>query len=175
MCFCIILWLPRWRAGTNPCCSKILQISEPERTRSLPNRHLDLGYEYFTLKSPGNLGRRCGFEEERKRLDKFGASLFNRPALTGDIQLRTQCYESVVLAFNDRGHLSGRHASSLRPPSQPKRRNAADWTGQSSAVHAVRLGYSPNCRKSRNSCIPRRNIHPAVMASQLRSRKLIAA
>ena len=41
--------------GMNPSCSRILQISVPERTRSLPNKHLDLGYKYFALKSPGNL------------------------------------------------------------------------------------------------------------------------
>ena len=116
-CFCMILWLPRWRASTNPFCSKILQVSEPERTRSLPNRHLDLGYEYFALKSPGNLRRRCRFKKQGKRLDEIGACLFNRCALAGDVQLRTQRYESVVFAFNDRGHLSSiSHDLSVRLP-----------------------------------------------------------
>ena len=62
MRFCMSLWLPRWRANTKSCCSRISHTSEPERTRSLPNRHLDLGYEYYSVKSPGNLGRRCGFK-----------------------------------------------------------------------------------------------------------------
>jgi len=85
------------------------------RTRSLPNRDLDLGYEYFAMKSAGNLGSRCGFKEERKRLDEIGARLFNRCSLAGDVQLRAQCHESVILAFNDCGHVSGaKHASSLR-------------------------------------------------------------
>jgi len=101
----------------NPCCSRILQISEPESTLSLPNRHHDLGHEYLALESPVDFGGRCGFEEQRERFDQIGPRLFNRRALTGDIQLWAQCYESVILAFDDRSHVTGaRHASSLRLP-----------------------------------------------------------
>lgn len=59
-------------------------------------------------------GSRCRFEEKRKRLDQVGARLFHGRALTGDVQFRAQGHESVALAFDDRGHLSGAwHASSL--------------------------------------------------------------
>jgi hypothetical protein len=61
--FCMILWLPRWRAATNPFCSRIPQISEPDRTRSLPNRYLNLRYEYFAAESPVDFRRACVFEE----------------------------------------------------------------------------------------------------------------
>jgi hypothetical protein len=47
----------------NPCCSRIRQTSEPERTRSLPNRHLDLSHENFAMKTPGDFGRGGSLEE----------------------------------------------------------------------------------------------------------------
>lgn len=46
---CMIEWLPRWRTATNPCCSRIRQTSEPDRTRSLPNGHLNLRDEDLSV------------------------------------------------------------------------------------------------------------------------------
>jgi hypothetical protein len=51
--------------GANPFCSRIRQISEPERTRSLPNRHLNLGHEHFVVKAPGDFRRGRRFEKQR--------------------------------------------------------------------------------------------------------------
>ena len=56
--FCMIRWLPCWRTVTNPCCSRIRQTSEPERTRSLPNRHLNLGDKNLVVKAAADFGRR---------------------------------------------------------------------------------------------------------------------
>src|SRR5882672_2797226 len=41
----------RWRTVTKPCSCKARQTSRPERTRSLPNRNLDLGYEHFAMRA----------------------------------------------------------------------------------------------------------------------------
>ncbi len=137
MRFCIIRWLPRWRANSKSCCSRIRQTSKPDSIRSLPNRHRDLGYEYLAVKSPGNFGRRCGLKEERKRLDQIGARLFNRCPLAGDVQLRTQRDESVVFAFNDRSHLSKishalsvtlRWASSTTPMATSSRKSIKSYS-----------------------------------------------
>src|ERR1039458_4325041 len=54
--FCMMRWLPRWRTAANPFYSRIRQISEPERTRSLPNRHLNLSHENFAVKALGDFG-----------------------------------------------------------------------------------------------------------------------
>ena len=47
----------------NPCCSKIRQTSSPERTRSLPNRNLDLGDEYIAVHAAGDLALVGDFKE----------------------------------------------------------------------------------------------------------------
>lgn len=47
-------WLPRRRTSENPSVSRILQTSRPDRTRSLPNQHLNLGHEHFAVQSPCN-------------------------------------------------------------------------------------------------------------------------
>src|ERR1022692_2945769 len=70
-------WLPLWRTATNPFCSRIRQISEPERTRSLPNRNLNLSHEDFVAKTPGDFRRVGHFEEQRKRLDEVRTRFFN--------------------------------------------------------------------------------------------------
>ena len=46
--------------------SRIRQTSRPERTRSLPNRDLDLGHEHVAVVPPPNLGRVGGFEKQRQ-------------------------------------------------------------------------------------------------------------
>jgi hypothetical protein len=51
----MIRWLPRCRTATNPFCSRMRQTSEPESTRSLPNRYLNLRYEDLVVGSPGYL------------------------------------------------------------------------------------------------------------------------
>jgi hypothetical protein len=47
--FCVTTWLPRRRTSKNPSASKILHTSRPDRTRSLPNQHLNLRHEHFAV------------------------------------------------------------------------------------------------------------------------------
>ena len=77
------------------------QVSEPERTRSLPNRHLDLRHEDFAAEAPGDFGRVCALEKESKRLDQVRSGLFDGCALARDIELRAQRYETVIFPFDD--------------------------------------------------------------------------
>jgi len=99
----MIRWLPRWRTIANPFCSRIRQTSEPERTRSLPNRHLNLSHEDFVVKAPRDFGRVGRFEEQRERLDEVGSRFFNRRTLARNIELRAQRHKSVLLTLDDRG------------------------------------------------------------------------
>ena len=100
---CMIRWLPRWRTAANPFCSRIRQISEPERTRSLLNRHLDLSHENFAVKAPGDFGRGGRFKEQRERLDEVGPRFFNRRTLARDVEFRAQRHKTVVLTPDNRG------------------------------------------------------------------------
>jgi len=98
----MIRWLPCWRTAANSFRSRIRQISEPERTRSLPNRDLNLGNEDFVVKAAGDFGRGRRFEEQRDRLDEVGSRFLNRSTLTGDVEVRAQRHKSVVLTFDER-------------------------------------------------------------------------
>ena len=99
--FCMIRWLPFWRTGTNPFCSRMRQISKPERTQSLPNRELNLSYEHFSVESARDFGWAGCFEEERERLNEVGAGFFNGCALAGDVEFRAERDETLVLAFDE--------------------------------------------------------------------------
>ena len=76
------------------------QMSEPERTRSLPNRHLNLRHEDFIVKASSDFRRRGCFEEQRESLDQVGSRLFNRRTLARDIELWAQCDKSIVFTFD---------------------------------------------------------------------------
>lgn len=54
--FCITMWLPRCRTGAKPCASKILHTSRPDSRRSLPNQHLDLRDEDFSMQPASDFG-----------------------------------------------------------------------------------------------------------------------
>src|SRR5258707_12269266 len=99
----MIRWLPCWRTAANPFCSRMRQTSEPERTRSLPTRHLNLSHENFVVKTPGDFGWSGRFEEQRERLDEVGSRFFNRRALARNVELGAQRYEAVVLTCDNRG------------------------------------------------------------------------
>jgi hypothetical protein len=71
----------------NPWCSRIWQISEPERTRNLPN--LDLRDKDFVVEPLDDFRRVRRFEEKADCLNQVCSRLFNRPAFTGDIELWT--------------------------------------------------------------------------------------
>src|SRR5579863_10529475 len=72
--------------ATNPCCSKSRQTSSPDRTRSLPNRYLDLRHEHFAVEAPGDLGLIGHFEEECQRLNQIRPRFFDGQSLTCDIE-----------------------------------------------------------------------------------------
>jgi len=112
--FCMIRWLPCWRTSTNPCCSRIRQTSEPERTRSLPNRHLDLSDENLVVKTSGDFGWGGRLKEEGERLYEIDSRFFNRPAFARNVEFRAQRHKSVVFTFDNRGQALRRlHAPSL--------------------------------------------------------------
>jgi hypothetical protein len=75
---CMIRWLPLCRTAVNPFCSGIRQICQPERTRRLPNRDFNLSQEHLVVKTWGDFGLGCGFEEQRERLDEVRSRLFVR-------------------------------------------------------------------------------------------------
>ena len=50
--FCMTTWLPRLLTSSNPCAARIRQTCRPERTRSLPNRNLDLGHVDLGAQAP---------------------------------------------------------------------------------------------------------------------------
>ncbi len=54
--FCMTTWLPRWRTAENPSALRISQTSQPDSTRSLPNRDLDPGHEDFAVQPARDLG-----------------------------------------------------------------------------------------------------------------------
>lgn len=58
---CMIIWLPRWRTFTKPCCSRILQTSRPDKVRNLPNWNCHLSYKDFVVQSALYLGRISSF------------------------------------------------------------------------------------------------------------------
>jgi len=78
-------------------------ISEPERTRSLPNRDLNLRHKDFVAKAPGDFGRGGRFEKEREGLDEVRSRLFNRGTFARNVELRAQRDKAVVLTFDNRG------------------------------------------------------------------------
>jgi hypothetical protein len=47
-------------------------------TLSLPNGHLNLGYEDFAMQPARDLGRCSGLEEKLKRFDEIGSGFFHR-------------------------------------------------------------------------------------------------
>ena len=124
-------WLPRWRTATNPCCSRILQTSAPERTRSLPNGHLNLSYENLVVQPPSNLGWRGCLEKERQGFDQIGASLLHRSALTGNVEFGAQCHEIIVFTLNNGrqsvgcGYTGIVPHTTIRPAARAPRRCAA--------------------------------------------------
>src|SRR5260370_5664504 len=97
------------------------QTSEPERTRSLPNRYLNLSYEDLVVRAPGDFGWGGRLKKQRERLDQVGSRLFNRGTLARNIKFRAQRHETVVLAFDDRRQpLRWLHDPSLHHPPQSR-------------------------------------------------------
>lgn len=83
----------------------MVQTSEPERTRSLPNGHLNLGDEDFAVQALRNFSWSGGLEKKRECFDKIGARFFNGCALACDIEFRAERDEAIVFALNYCRHL----------------------------------------------------------------------
>ena len=60
---CMTMWLPRCLTITKPCCASIAHTSCPDKTRSLPNGHLDLSNKYVHHQSSLDFFRRCAFKK----------------------------------------------------------------------------------------------------------------
>lgn len=67
--FCIMRWLPRWRTAAKPLFSRIRHTSDPERTRSLPNRDLNLGDKHLPVEAARYFGGVGAFEEQGQGLN----------------------------------------------------------------------------------------------------------
>lgn len=88
----------------------------PGRTRSLPNRNLNLRHKYFVVEPPRDLGRLRSLKKQGERLDQIRSRLFDGRALARDIELRAQGDKPVVLSLNDGGQaLAASQDSSLQP------------------------------------------------------------
>ena len=98
---CMIRWLPRCRAAANRFRSRIWQTSSPERTRSLPNRNLDLRDEDLGAQTVANFGRVRSLEEQRKRFYQIRSGLFDRRALTCNVEFRTKRHKSIVFSLDN--------------------------------------------------------------------------
>lgn len=78
-------------------------MSRPDRTRSLPNRDLDLGHKHIAVVPPPHFGRIRCFEKERQCFNQVCPRLFDGRTLAGDVQLRTQRDECIVFSLDDGG------------------------------------------------------------------------
>jgi len=85
---------------------KIVQASLPDRTRSLPNRDLDLCHEYFAVQTALDFRWVGGFEEKGQSLDQIGSGFLDGLALAGDIKLRAKRDIAIVLPLDDGGELA---------------------------------------------------------------------
>ena len=63
--------------GSEPVLLGNLQISAPEKTRSLPNGCLNLCHKNLVVVAAMDFRVGGVFEEQRKRLDKVGAGVFD--------------------------------------------------------------------------------------------------
>ena len=97
----------------NPWPASIWQTSSPERTRSLPNRDLQLGHVDLVGEASDNFIRRSRLEKKLECLLKIGACFLDCVALAAHIELGAECHEAAVFRVNDRSHISG-HAVSPR-------------------------------------------------------------
>jgi len=99
----------------NPLRSRIWQTSGPERTRSLPNRNLDLSHEHFAMEPAGNLRLVRSLEKQGKGFDEVCSRLLDRLSLACNIELRTKRDKAIPFAFDNRGQaLLALHDTSLQ-------------------------------------------------------------
>src|SRR3954452_9596657 len=121
-------WLPRRRTSRNPCCASNVQSSLPEKTRRLPSADLESGDEDLAVHSHQHFRWIGRFEEELYGFSKVRRRVFDRVALAGDFELRTEGDVTIVFAVDHCGKASSdRHGSlfsvgdELRAVSLPER------------------------------------------------------
>src|SRR5439155_17268878 len=95
------MWLPRRRTSKKPFSIRILQVSIPESTRSLPNLYLDPSDEHLAAQAMLNLTRIGRFQKELERLDEVRACFFDCPALAGNIQFGAEGEIAISFPFDD--------------------------------------------------------------------------
>lgn len=77
--------------------------TKPGRTRSLPNRHLNLSHKNFVVKTSGDFGGGGGFEEQREGLDEIRLGFFNGSTIARNVEFRPQRHKTVVFTFDNGG------------------------------------------------------------------------
>ena len=77
------------------------QTSNPERTRSLPNRHLNLSDEDLAMQSSRDFRWRCRLEEKSYGFYQIALGFFYGSTLAGNVEFGTEGYESIIFAFNN--------------------------------------------------------------------------
>src|SRR4051812_29507675 len=107
----ITMWLPRWRATTNPRRSSLRTASLPEIRGSLGTgaSNLERGHERLT----SGLNREL-FEIELCRLSQVGQCLWNAFTLSSRACLRIERHETAFSSGNE--HRGERHECSLAAP-----------------------------------------------------------
>src|SRR6476469_6945822 len=100
---CRMMWLPRRRTSTNPCCARIRQASRPDITRSLPNLDLEPRNEDLVLQTALYFGRIRALEEQLEGFDEIAPRLLDRVTLARDVQLGTEGDVSIPFPFDDPG------------------------------------------------------------------------
>lgn len=80
----------------------MLHTSLQDRTRSLPNCHLNLGDKNFTCQPSVNLILGGMLEEELQGFTQVIFSFLDRVALTGNIEFRTKGNKPIIFTLNDR-------------------------------------------------------------------------
>jgi len=80
--------LPLCLTAMNPCCSRMRHNSSPERTRSLPNRDLNLSHKHLAMHAARDLLVIRYFEKQGQSLNQVGSRFFNGGALASDIHFR---------------------------------------------------------------------------------------
>ncbi|GEM_PF-2866935 len=72
-------------------------------TRNLPNGHLDLRDEHVVRKTAINLLRGRHFKEQFQRFTQVFTCLFDRIALTGDVEFRAKGHVPIAFALDQGG------------------------------------------------------------------------
>src|SRR5437763_11519016 len=99
------------------------QTSRPESSRSSPNRHLQRSNVNLCVESVGDLVRRRCLKEQLNSFFQITTCLFNSISLAGDVQLRAESDETIILSPDSCGQ---RSCHFFKPPSLCSSRRTPD-------------------------------------------------